>query len=204
MQTAVALSQFTATRAYAAQTDTSDEALIRAIADGDKRAMHVLYARHNVRVYRFVLRMTGREALAEDITSEVFLEVWRQADRFQGRSQASTWLLGIARYKAISAIRRRQDGELNEESLALIEDPADNPEEFLEKSDRSALVRKCLAKLSPAHREIIDLVYYHEKSVADAAAIIDIPQATVKTRMFYARAQLAHLIRQTESRPVMS
>jgi RNA polymerase sigma-70 factor (ECF subfamily) len=204
MQTAVALSKFTATRAYAAQTDTSDEALIRAIADGDKRAMHVLYARHNVRVYRFVLRMTGREALAEDITSEVFLEVWRQADRFQGRSQASTWLLGIARYKAISAIRRRQDGELNEESLALIEDPADNPEEFLEKSDRSALVRKCLAKLSPAHREIIDLVYYHEKSVADAAAIIDIPQATVKTRMFYARAQLAHLIRQTESRPVMS
>jgi RNA polymerase sigma-70 factor (ECF subfamily) len=204
MQTAVALSKFTATRAYAAQTDTSDEALIRAIADGDKRAMHVLYVRHNVRVYRFVLRMTGREALAEDITSEVFLEVWRQADRFQGRSQASTWLLGIARYKAISAIRRRQDGELNEESLALIEDPADNPEEFLEKSDRSALVRKCLAKLSPAHREIIDLVYYHEKSVADAAAIIDIPQATVKTRMFYARAQLAHLIRQTESRPVMS
>jgi RNA polymerase sigma-70 factor, ECF subfamily len=204
MQTAVALTKTTVIRPFVTQSDTSDEALIEAIAQGDKRAMHVLYARHNLRVYRFILRMTGREALAEDLASEVFLDVWRQADRFEARSQVSTWLLAIARYKTISAMRQRQDGELDEESLALIEDPADNPEVILQKSDRSALVRKCLAELSPAHREIIDLVYYHEKSVADAAAIIGIPQATVKTRMFYARKQLAALIEKAEGHSVLS
>jgi RNA polymerase sigma-70 factor, ECF subfamily len=202
MQTAVALTKSAAVRPFATRSDTSDESLVEAIADGDKRAMHVLYARHHVRVYRFILRMTRREALAEDLASEVFLDVWRQADRFEARSQVSTWLLAIARYKAISAMRQRQDGELNDESLALIEDPADNAETILEKSDRSALVRKCLAQLSPAHREIIDLVYYHEKSVADAAAIIGIPQATVKTRMFYARKQIATLLQNAEGEQV--
>jgi RNA polymerase sigma-70 factor (ECF subfamily) len=204
MQTAVALTKFAATRAVSGQPDTSDEALIEAIAKGDRRAMHTLFARHNVRVYRFILRMTGREAVAEDLVNEVFLDVWRQADRFEARAQVSTWLLAIARYKTISALRQRQDGELNEEALALIEDPSDNPETMLEKSDRSALLRKCLTQLSPAHREIIDLVYYHEKSVAEAAAIIGIPQATVKTRMFYARKQLATLMQEAEADCVMA
>ena len=87
--------------------DTSDEALIDLIADGDKRAMQVLYARHNVRVYRFILRLTGNQSLAEDLVSEVFLDVWRQAEGFEAKSQVSTWLLAIARYKALSALRRR-------------------------------------------------------------------------------------------------
>ena len=86
--------------------DTSDETLIGLIADGDKRAMQVLYARHNVRVYRFVLRLTGNQSLAEDLVSEVFLDVWRQAASFERRSSVSTWLLAIARYKALSARRR--------------------------------------------------------------------------------------------------
>ena len=59
----------------------------------------------------------------------------------------------------------------------------------------SAILRACVAKLSPAHREIINLVYYHEKSVEEAGAIIGIPQSTVKTRMFYARKQLADLLK---------
>ena len=87
--------------------ETSDEALIGLIADGDKRAMQVLYARHNVRVYRFILRLTSNQSLAEDLVSEVFLDVWRQAEAFESKSQVSTWLLAIARYKALSALRRR-------------------------------------------------------------------------------------------------
>ena len=63
--------------------ETSDEALIGLIADGDKRAMQVLYARHNVRVYRFIVRLTGNQSLAEDLVSEVFLDVWRQAEGFE-------------------------------------------------------------------------------------------------------------------------
>src|SRR5215470_17475316 len=90
-----------------AAQDTTDEALIAAIAKGDKRALQVLFGRHNVRVFRFVLRFLNDEAAAEDMVSEVFLDVWRQADRFEGRSQVSTWLLAIARNKALSVLRRR-------------------------------------------------------------------------------------------------
>ncbi len=142
--------------------------------------------------------------MAEDLVSEVFLDAWRQAGRFEQRSQVSTWLLAIARNKAISAMRRRHDEELDEGALARVEDPSDDPEEALDKTQRSALLRKCLAQLSPAHREIIDLVYYHEKSVEEAAAVTGIPPATVKTRMYYARQQLAALVEKAESGRLVS
>jgi DNA-directed RNA polymerase specialized sigma24 family protein len=74
----------------------SDEALIGRIAAGDRRAMQLLFARHHVRVYRFVLRLVRDEGLAEDLISEVFLDVWRQAGRFEGRSAVGTWLLAIS------------------------------------------------------------------------------------------------------------
>jgi RNA polymerase sigma-70 factor, ECF subfamily len=174
---------------------TSDEVLIGRIANGDRLAMQVLFARHHVRVFRFVVRLVRNESTAEDLISEVFLDVWRQAGRFEGRSQVSTWLLAIARFKALSALRRRPDEELDDETAEAIEDPSDDPEVALDKKDKSAAIRKCLEKLSAEHREIIDLVYYHEKSVEEVAQIVGIPENTVKTRMFYARKRLAELLK---------
>ena len=174
---------------------TSDEALIARIASGDRLAMQVLFARHHVRIYRFVLRLLRDQWKAEDLISEVFLDVWRQADRFEGRSTVSTWLLAIARFKALSALRRKPEEGLDEDAALEIEDLADNPEVTLEKKDRSAVIRKCLLGLSVEHREIIDLVYYHEKSVEEAAKIVGIPENTVKTRMFYARKKLAEMLK---------
>src|SRR6202008_4745529 len=164
---------------------TSDEVLIGRIANGDRLAMQVLYARHHVRVFRFVVRLVRNESTAEDLISEVFLDVWRQAGRFEGRSQVSTWLLAIARFKALSSMRRKPDEELDEETAGAIEDTSDDPEVGVAKKDKSAALRKCLQALSPEHREVIDLVYYHEKSVEEVAEIVGIPEATVKTRMFY-------------------
>ena len=174
---------------------TSDEVLIGRIANGDRLAMQVLFARHHVRVFRFVVRLVRNETTAEDLISEVFLDVWRQAGRFEGRSAVTTWLVSIARFKALSALRRRPDEELDEETAAAIEDPSDDPEVALEKKDKSAIIRKCLTGLSAEHREIIDLVYYHEKSVEEVAEIVGIPENTVKTRMFYARKKLAELLK---------
>jgi RNA polymerase sigma-70 factor (ECF subfamily) len=175
---------------------TSDEALIARIADGDRLAMKVLFARHHVRTYRFLLRIVRNEATAEDLISEVFLEVWRQAGKFEGRSTVSTWMLSIARFKALSALRRRGEEELDDEAAAAIEDQADDPEVTLAKKDKGAVLRQCLTKLSAEHREIIDLVYYHEKSVEEVAGIVGIPEATVKTRMFYARKKLSELLKE--------
>jgi RNA polymerase sigma-70 factor, ECF subfamily len=128
---------------------------------------------------------------AEDLLSEVFLDVWRQADRFEGRSSVSTWLLSIARFKALSARRRRTDAQLDEKIETTVADPTSNPEAALQEKNRGELLRQALTRLSPEHREIIDLVYYHEKSLDECAQILGIPAATVKTRMFYARKKLA-------------
>ncbi len=174
---------------------TSDEVLIGRIARGDTLAMQVLFARHHLKVYRFVLRLVRNQALAEDLISEVFLDVWRQAERFEARSAVSTWLLAIARYKALSALRRRPEQGLDDEQAAAIEDPGDDPETSTQKRDKGAILRRCLTALSAEHREIIDLVYYHEKSVEEVAQIVGIPENTVKTRMFYARKRLSELLK---------
>src|SRR5712691_11401198 len=99
-------STFSADRPRPKKQDNSDETLIGKVAAGNRLAMQVLFARHHTRVYRFILRLVGNAAVAEDLTSEVFLSVWRQADRFEARSALSTWLLAIARYKALAELRR--------------------------------------------------------------------------------------------------
>src|SRR5580704_4549303 len=172
---------------------THDAALIARIAQGDRNAMLVLFTGHQARVFRFILRMTGDKTIAEDLTSEVFLDVWRQAGQFEGRSTVSTWMLAMARYKALAARRRRTEDQVDEEVVEAIADEGDDPEIAAQKKDRSEILRRCLDQLSAQHREIVDLVYYHEKSVEEAAAILSIPQNTVKTRLFHARKRLSAL-----------
>src|ERR1700689_1870856 len=173
---------------------TSDEVLIVKIAQGDRLAMEVLFARYRVRIYRFVLRMVRNEATAEDLNSDVFLDVWRQAGTFEGRSAVSTWIFSIARFKALTVLQRRPEEELDDEKGGAIADQADDPEIALAKKDKAAVLRACLLKLSAEHREIVNLVYYQHKSVEDVAGIVGIPEATVKTRMFYARKKLSELL----------
>lgn len=184
-----------ASQSIIAAQATSDDMLLESIADGNRTAMHILYCRHNVRVYRFILRIVRDATTAEDLVSQVFLDVWRTAGQFQGRSQVSTWLLSIARFKALTAMRQRRFEDIDQEDVRQIPDDTDTPETSLDRNDTSAILRACVAKLSPAHREIINLIYYHEKSVEEVGRIIGIPQSTVKTRMFYARKQLADLLK---------
>ena len=181
--------------AHAAGETSSDEMLIARIAGGDRLAMQTLFARHRTAVYRWLLRLVGNEATAEDLLSDVFLDVWRQADRFQARSSVSTWLLAIARFKAISARRRRTDAELDEGVESTVADTADDPGVVLEKKNRDEMLRAALTRLSAEHKEIIDLVYYHEKSVDECAQILGVPSGTVKTRMFYARKKMAEMVK---------
>jgi RNA polymerase sigma-70 factor (ECF subfamily) len=173
---------------------TSDEALIGTIAAGDRRAMQALYARYNVRIYRFVLRLTNDSSLAEDLVSEVFLDVWRGAEGFKAKSRVSTWMLAIARHKALSALRRRSNEQLDEDATPAIADPTDDAETTANNRDRRAIVQQCLSQLSALHREVLDLVYYHEKSVDEVAEIVGAPANTVKTRMFYARKRMQALL----------
>lgn len=175
-------------------TTMSDEVLIAMVAAHDRNAMRALFIRHNARTFRFLLRLAGDAATAEDLLSEVFIEVWRSAGRFEARSKVSTWILAIARHKAASVRRRKSFSRLEDAAAERIEDPADDPEVAAQKQNRSAIVLDCLKHLSPAHRNTLDLIYYCDQSVAEAARIIGVSENTVKTRAFYARRQMALLM----------
>jgi RNA polymerase sigma-70 factor, ECF subfamily len=171
-----------------------DAELLRSIAQGQNLAMALFFTRHNVRVFRFAFSITGDRSLAESVVSDVFLDVWRRVGTFKGRSEVSTWLLAIARHKALTLLKRRPDEQLTDEFSENIQDTADDPEAAMEKTQARTIVAECLVRLSPTHREIIDLVYYHEKTIDEVAEILQIPKGTVKTRMFYARQHLAELL----------
>jgi len=173
---------------------TSDPDLIRRIAIGDKLALQLLYIRHNVRLFRFALRFVQNPAVAEDVVQEVFLDVWHKAGEFRGGSEVSTWLLAIVRNKSLTALRQRSVEQLADDVAAGIADPANTPEMATGREQARATIRRSLTQLSLAHREIVDLVYYHERSIEDVAAIVGIPVSTVKTRMFYARKHLGELL----------
>jgi RNA polymerase sigma-70 factor, ECF subfamily len=188
-----AVTAVSAVAAATAEESSSDKILVERIAAGDKVAMQALFARHRTPIYRWLLRFVSDPTLAEDLLSEVFLDVWTQADCFEGRSSVSTWLTSIARFKALSARRRRVHAELDERIETTVADAANDPEGALQEKNHRQRLQFALTRLSPKHREIIDLVYYHERSIAECAEILGIPAATVKTRMFYARKRLAEL-----------
>jgi len=193
----------------APEAKPSDDALIASIADGDRHAMVLLFMRHNVRIHRFVVRLTGNAALAEDVVSEVFLDLWRGPAAFRGQSNVSTWLLAIARYKAMTALKRSRNAALDEtaheQGTALwIADDADDPETSAHQATRGAVIRRCLMQLPPPLREVVDLIYYHEKTVAEVAQIVGIPPGTVKTRAFHARNRLQELLQGAGVRRVLA
>jgi RNA polymerase sigma-70 factor (ECF subfamily) len=177
-----------------AATET-DRALVDRVAKGDRAAVRLLFLRHLARVYRFVARQTGSEMMADDIANEVFLELWRQAPGFEGRSEVSTWLLGIARFKALSLLRKKKEDWIDDEAAAAVPDGADTPEVVTMKEDKAAALRRFVNALPEEHRVVIDLAYYHGQSVSEIGEVLDIPVATVKTRMFYARKKLGEALK---------
>jgi RNA polymerase sigma factor (sigma-70 family) len=177
-----------------ADEDVSDEMLLKGVADGDKAAMHIMFARHRARVFRFIHRMIRNPVIVDDIVSQVFLDVWRSASRFEQRSRVSTWLLSIARFKAISFLKERKHESIDQDDVLAIADSRETPEASLERRQIDGILRACLDELSPSHREIIELFYYADRSITEVSEIVGIPLATVKSRMFYARKQLARIL----------
>ncbi|CDX37931.1 sigma-70 family RNA polymerase sigma factor [Mesorhizobium sp. WSM4935] len=177
-----------------AATET-DRALVDRVAKGDRAAVRLLFMRHHARIYRFVARQTGSEMMADDIANEVFLELWKQAPNFEGRSEVSTWLLGIARFKALSSLRKKKEDWIDDDDAAQVPDGADTPEVVTMKEDKAAALRRFVDALAEEHRTVIDLAYYHGQSVTEIGEVLGIPVATVKTRMFYARKKLGEALK---------
>jgi RNA polymerase sigma-70 factor (ECF subfamily) len=128
---------------------SSDELLISRIADGNRIAMQVLFARYHVPIYRFALPIVRHVTMAEDLISDVFLDVWRQAAQFEPHATVSTWLPAVTKYKALNAEAAHRGTQLDCEQAASIEDSADNPEIGLQKKYSDEVLRQCVAALSP-------------------------------------------------------
>jgi RNA polymerase sigma-70 factor, ECF subfamily len=125
--------------------EISDRSLVKSIVERDKVALRALYLRHRVRIYRYAVHLTGADLTAHEVVNDVFVAVWRDARRFEGNSQVSAWLRGIAHLMAISKCRRRYEAPLDQRVSALIEEPADDPATSIEKRQRTDILQKSLA-----------------------------------------------------------
>jgi RNA polymerase sigma factor (sigma-70 family) len=176
-------------------THDPDLALLRAIANGDERALDELYARHGPALLTYLVGRLGDRQQAEEVLQDVLLAAWKGAARFRGESRVRTWLLSIARYRAINAQRRRTlpRAPFYEAAGASCAGPL----EGLTREARRDQVRQALSQLPASQRETLELIFYHELSGPEAAAVLGVAPGTVKSRLHRAKATLRKLL-QTE------
>lgn len=175
------------------QTDPALE-WIRRIAAGDREAFEQLYHAYQARVFRYLFHMVGNAQTAEELTNDVMVAAWKGAAGFQGQSKPSTWLLGIARHKALNELRRPRPEMVEAETASESVIAADNPEKAASRENLRRNIQNALRELPPDHREVMVLTFYQELSYNEIAEIMQCPVNTVKTRMFYARKKLQDVL----------
>lgn len=171
--------------------------LLARIGREDQAAFRELYKAFSRKVYAYVLNMLNDHARAEEVLVDTMYEVWRHPARFRGDSQFGTWLIGIARNKALMVYRARRPDEAHADLDDIAETAeADTPDGFAElaSKQRREGVQYCMGKLSDEHRECLHLVFYEGMAVAEVAEIQNIPEGTVKTRLFHARQKIKNCL----------
>jgi RNA polymerase sigma-70 factor (ECF subfamily) len=174
----------------ASVSDARDDVrLIGRIAEGDKRAFEALYRSYYPRLTRFIGAIIRRPHLVEEVLNDAMLVVWRKPHSFNGQSKVSTWIMAIAYRRALKALSKVDDPIEDHEAEAR-PSPEDGPEQQLARREVRAALRQAMGDLSPQHRAVVDLTYFHEAGYREIAEIMDCPVDTVKTRMFHARRHL--------------
>jgi len=169
--------------------------LLDRIRERDSAALRALFQRYHARVFHFVMRRLHDPALAEEVVADVFFEVWRSVGHFAGASRPSTWIFGIAHFKATGAHRDRSRRKraavlpTNVESLHRVPDGADAGERLLAR-DELRLVLQALAELSAEQREVLELAAIEGMPYEEIASRFGVPEGTIKTRVARARARL--------------
>ncbi|MDS9469963.1 sigma-70 family RNA polymerase sigma factor [Paracoccus sp. MBLB3053] len=172
-----------------AQDQISDEVLISRIGKGDKSAMKSLYDRLSKPLYCFLRARMGDPFEAADLMQETFLEVWRGAARFEGRSSARTWIFGIARNRSVDRLRRAGRVVLAEPDETVADETPD-PEALAAAASDASKVRACMEGLSAPHRSVVELAFFQDLGYGEIAEIEGVPTGTVKTRIMHAKQLL--------------
>lgn len=169
-------------------TAESDEQLLIRIGTKDRAALEELYHRYRRPLSAFLSRKIYANKLVDEAFNDCMFAVWRNAGGFRGDSKASTWIFGIAYRVALTTARKeskhtnnRVDNDPQEYEVAEEYQPSDELNEDL---------AQAINTLKEKHKTVIELAYFHDKSLDEVAMIIDVPVNTVKTRLFYARQYL--------------
>lgn len=167
-----------------------ERALLAAVAQGNQGAFKRLYLIYHRRLAGFLMRMTGRLDLTEEVINDVMFVVWRKAGSFRHESLVSTWIMGIAYRQALKALRRAR-------STPAIDATPQGPETFepaaadgAEQREAREWIERALVALPPKQRMVIELAYFMGYSCEEIAQLADCPVGTVKTRMHHARDRL--------------
>jgi len=177
-----------------ARPDVSDDArLLSRVSEGDLRAFEELYRAYHPRLKRFLANILRRPHLVDEVLNDTMMVVWRQPEKYNGKSKVSTWIYAIAYRKALKALRRRD--EPIEDKTADARPSADpGPEQNVGQRQLQTLLLKAMGELSADHRAVVDLTYFHEIGYREIAELMDCPVDTVKTRMFHARRRLKAML----------
>lgn len=170
-------------------TGEEEARLLGLILQGDREAFEELYRLYYPRLTRFLLNLIRRPTLVEEVLNDTMMVVWDRADSFNGASKLSTWIFAIAYRKAMKGLRRQDEAVEDRDAEQRIS-PGASPEEQSAHHRIHALLLKAMDELSPAHRAVVDLTYFHELGYREIATILECPVDTVKTRMFHAKRHL--------------
>jgi len=163
-----------------------DNALLVAIAAGDRRALEELYLSYHRRLARFLSRFTPRYENVEEIINDTFMVVWQNAKNFRSASQVSTWIIGIAYRTALKSFRRQK----NHAGTGSLEDYPEQTVDPTLDAEIHDWLKHGLSRLPMEQRLTLELAYHMGHSLEEIAAITECPVGTVKARMFHAREKL--------------
>jgi RNA polymerase sigma-70 factor (ECF subfamily) len=168
---------------------------IERIAEGDRGAFENLYNAYQTRLFRYLSRMVNDANLAEELTNDVMVAVWKGAAGFKGQSKPSTWLFGIARHKALNELRRPRPMTVEVETASAVAASETGPEGIADRNSVRQNIQRALEDLSPEHREVVELTFFQGLTYQEIAEIMQCPINTVKTRMFHAKKRLQEALR---------
>jgi RNA polymerase sigma-70 factor, ECF subfamily len=174
------------------ESSVAEHALIDAVAAGDVEAFEHLFRLYERRVYQYILGFVRDATVAEEVAADTLLTVWHGAGRFEKSSRVSTWILGIARHKAIDAVRRTTRHSRSEilDEAADLPTPERGPLDAAHDHSVERLTRRAIERLSAEHREVLYLAFYADVPYEQIAILLEVPQNTVKTRVYYAKQKL--------------
>jgi RNA polymerase sigma-70 factor (ECF subfamily) len=181
-------------RACLPWSEVQAQDLLRAVAAGDPAAFEQLYRHYAPHLAAFLRRRLGNPALANEVLHDVMLVVWQRAALFRPTGCVSTWLFGIAWYKARKARKSPLQLALPAPVAHEIGSHRDNPEHLYWQWERSRLVAHALESLPPEQRTVVELTYYHACSAREIAQRLEEAESTVRSRLRLARQRLAHCL----------